>query len=97
MQIENESLFIFHAFFYVDLTHVRPIHPEAMKWAMEATGFVDIRLERILPVPAPARLDPVPEELRGEAGWDAIAGNVERLNSLLYGPQHYAAVGIKPT
>lgn len=91
-----ETLFIFAAFFYVDLTHVKPIHPEAMKWALEATGFVDARIERVLPVPQGARLDPVPEALRSAEGWAEVAANVDRLNNLLYGPQHYAAVATKP-
>ena len=91
-----ESLFVFSSFFYVDLTHVRPIHPEAMAWALGATGFADVRIERVLPVPEEARLQPVPEELRAEPQWSAMATNVERLNALLYGPQHFAAVATKP-
>ncbi len=91
-----ESLFVFSSFFYVDLTHVRPIHPEAMVWALDATGFVDVRIERLLPVPDEARLQPVPEEVRSDAAWAAMATNVERLNTLLYGPQHFAAVAVKP-
>ncbi len=91
-----ESLFVFSSFFYVDLTHVRPIHPEAMVWALDATGFVDVRIERLLPVPDDARLQPVPEAVRDEAPWAAMATNVERLNALLYGPQHFAAVAVKP-
>ena len=90
-----ESLFIFHAFFYVDLTHVKPIHPEALKWAMEAVGFAEVRLERILPVPDGTRLDDVPDDLRDQPGWSTVAANVERLNQLLYGPQHFAAVATK--
>ncbi|MGH9190524.1 MAG: class I SAM-dependent methyltransferase, partial [Acidimicrobiales bacterium] len=91
-----ESLFIFAAFFYVDLTHIKPIHPEAMRWAMEASGFRDVRIQRILPVPDGTRLEPVPAELAGEAGWSSLAANVDRLNDLLYGPQHYAAIATKP-
>ena len=91
-----ESLFVFSSFFYVDLTHVRPIHPEAMAWALGATGFVDVRIERVLPVPEEARLQPVPDGLRDDPAWSAMATNVDRLNTLLYGPQHFAAVAAKP-
>lgn len=91
-----ETLFIFAAFFYVDLTHIRPIHPEAMKWAMEASGFDDVRLERILPVPDGTRLESPPDELLDDKGWAAMATNIDRLNTLLYGPQHFAAIGTKP-
>jgi len=90
-----ESLFIFAAFFYVDLTHIRPIHPEAMRWALEATGFGDVRIQRILPVPDGTRLEALPEELATQPGWSSMAANVERLNNLLYGPQHFAAIATK--
>lgn len=91
-----ESLFIFHAFFYVDLTHVRPIHPEALKWLLEVTGFDDVRIERILPAPEGVALDQIPRELiDSEKVWHTLATNIVRLNALLYGPQHYAAFGTK--
>ncbi len=91
-----EALFIFAAFFYVDLTHIKPLHPEALRWALEVSGFVDVDIRRILPVPDGARLDPVPDELASDPGWSTMAGNVERLNNLLYGPQHFAAIARKP-
>ena len=91
-----ETLFIFAAFFYVDLTHIKPIHPEAMRWALEVTGFEGVRIHRILPVPDGTRLEPLPAELATGEGWSTIAANIDRLNALLYGPQHFAAVATKP-
>jgi SAM-dependent methyltransferase len=90
-----ESLFIFHSFFYVDLTHIRPIHPEAMRWAFETTGFTDVSIERVLPLPDGVRLDDIPEELHDDPAWFRMATNIVRLNAILYGPQHYVAVGYK--
>lgn len=92
-----ESLSIFASFFYVDLTHIKPIHPEAMVWALEATGFVNVHVDRVQPVPPSARLQELPGHLLDEPGWNVVAGNIERLNSMVYGPQHYAAVGRKGT
>lgn len=91
-----ESLSILASFFYVDLTHIKPIHPEALKWAFEAAGFAGLGIERIQPVPTGARLDEIPSQLAAQPGWDVVATNVSRLNKLLYGPQHYAVVGYKP-
>lgn len=91
-----ETLFIFSAFFYVDLTHVKPVHPEALRWAMEVTGFQDLQIQRILEVPPGHRLDELPASLASEPGWSTIATNISRLNTLLYGPQHYAAIARKP-
>jgi O-antigen chain-terminating methyltransferase len=91
-----EALFILATFFYVDLTHIKPIHPEALKWAFEACGFEDVRIERSQRVPDSARLTPVPEDLRTQPGWDVLAANTEMLNDLIYGYQHYAIVAHKP-
>jgi len=90
-----ECLFIFHSFFYVDLTHIRPIHPEAMRWAFETSGFTDVRIDRVLPLPDDVRLEEVPVDLHDDPTWLRMATNVVRLNALLYGPQHYVAVGYK--
>lgn len=92
-----ESLSIFASFFYVDLTHIKPVHPEAMVWALESAGFVGVKVERVQPVPAGARLDPLPDDLAGQDGWRTVAANTERLNALVYGPQHYAAIARKGT
>ena len=91
-----ETLFIFASFFYMDLTHIRPFHPEALQWALESTGFEDVRVERVEPVPEGTRLEPVAEELREEPGWSTVAANVDRLNQVLFGPQNYAAIGTRP-
>lgn len=91
-----ETLFIFSTFFYVDLTHIKPIHPEALKWAFEACGFDDVRVIYTQKVPESARLRALPEQLRGEPGWDVLAQNMDMLNDLIYGYQHYAVVGRKP-
>ena len=91
-----EALFIFATFFYVDLTHIKPIHPEALRWAFEACGFEDVRVVRSQKVPDAARLAPVPEDLRTQPGWDVLARNIDTLNDLIYGYQHYAVVARKP-
>jgi len=91
-----ETLSIFARFFYTDLTHVRPIHPDALRWAMEAVGFEGVRIERVLPVEEGVRLEPVPTGSGDREGWAAVAANVERLNGLLFGPQNFAAVATTP-
>lgn len=92
-----ESLSIFATFFYVDLTHTRPLHPEALVWAMESAGFVGVSVDRVQPVPPQARLEPLPDQLADAEGWRTVGANTERLNTLLYGPQHYAATARKAT
>src|SRR5205807_1440944 len=84
-----ESLYIFASFFYVDVSHTNPIHPEAFVFLLESAGFIDITIRRSEPVPAPQRLE-VPD------GPPELARNVARLNDLLYGPQQYAVIARKP-
>lgn len=91
-----ETLFIFSAFFYTDLTHVRPIHPEALRWACESAGFGDVQVIRSQPVPESARLAPLPDDVAAQPGWQTVARNTDMLNDLIFGPQHYAVVAHKP-
>ncbi len=91
-----ETLFIFASFFYMDPTHIKPLHPAALQWALEVSGFADVQVERVMPVPEGTRLEPVSEELRTEEGWSTLAANVDRLNEVLFGPQNFAAVATKP-
>lgn len=75
------------ASFYVDPTHMRPLHPQLLEFLMSARGFegVDVRyLHPSLPLKLPQESD------------DAIRGLqplVDQLNQLLFGAQDYAVLG----
>lgn len=91
---------IFASAFYVDLSHVKPIHPEAAVFVLEAAGFRDVEVRYLNPCPPEARLRPLEPEWymrRYELALiQAINDNLARLNDLLYGPQDYAVIGRKP-
>ena len=94
------SLTVFSGAFYVDLTHVKPIHPEAARFLLEAAGFHAVELRYVNPVPADGKLIPL-EPLwymrrYEEAFLGQINANLERLNQLLWGPQDYAVIGRRP-
>ena len=80
--------------FYLDPTHVRPVHPEFLRFATERCGFVQVGVEfanvaadaadaadagQELPLTTPQL-----RELVGHVDW------------ALFGPQDYAVFGIKP-
>ncbi len=70
--------------FWGDFTHQRPVLPASVAFLAEQTGFVDVRVVPLHPVPeAP---DPNPEP--HSAVWDRVHG-------LLYGPRDYALVAAK--
>jgi len=79
--------------FFLDPTHVRPVHPETLKFAMESAKFRHVELR----FSGPASYLQIPHlVLDGDS--DALQqfnSGIERLNELLYGYQDYAAVGWK--
>ncbi|HEY6001078.1 MAG TPA: class I SAM-dependent methyltransferase [bacterium] len=97
--INPTSLATFSGAFYLDLTHTRPVHPEALRFLLEATGFTAVELEFTSPIPDAMKLQPI-----DVAHWlrDAdrefvrlVNDNFGRLNGLVYGPQDYAAVATR--
>ncbi len=93
-------LTVFSGAFYVDLTHIKPIHPEAARFVLEAAGLRDVEVRYVNPYPPEAKLQPL-EPLwymrrYEEAFLRGINDNFGRLNDLLWGAQDYAVIGRKP-
>jgi len=87
-----------------DLTHVRPIHPETLKYLLQASGFQAPEIRYRSPYPEFARLQPVaiPEAARQPSGdWslldvaEAFNENVEKLNAKLFTHRDYAVVATR--
>jgi O-antigen chain-terminating methyltransferase len=89
--INPQCLSTFAGAFYLDLTHNKPIHPEAARFLWRWAGFGDVDILYLSPVPPEHRLQPLASG-GGEAA-DTFNRNVERLNSLLYSHLDYAVVG----
>jgi SAM-dependent methyltransferase len=94
------SLTVFAGPFYVDLTHIKPIHAEASRFVLDAAGFQDVELRFVNPYPFEQTLQPIktfwymrPYE---EEFLQALNENFARVNRILWGPQDYAVVGHKP-
>jgi O-antigen chain-terminating methyltransferase len=90
--VNPQCLTTFSGAFYLDLTHVKPIHPEAARFLWRWAGLGQVEIVYLSPYPPEHRLETYPEQ-EGLAG--AFNRNVERLNQLLYGYQDYAVVGRK--
>ncbi|HZD30093.1 MAG TPA: class I SAM-dependent methyltransferase [Candidatus Angelobacter sp.] len=77
--------------FFLDPTHVRPVHPETLKFAMESANFQNVVL--VFSSPVSDHFIP-PLEVDGEVrNLQEFNRQLEHLNELLYGNQDYAAVG----
>ncbi|MSQ15728.1 MAG: class I SAM-dependent methyltransferase [Dehalococcoidia bacterium] len=86
--------------FAIDLTHERPIHPETIKFLMESAGFTEVTVRYTSPVPEELRLQMLKTMDEGQPGrspaWvTTINGDLEKLNSMLFGYQDYAVIGRK--
>ena len=92
-----QCLLIFASFFYADLSHVQPIHPETMRFLMLSAGFRDVEIEFTNPVPKSQRLARIVES--GSGGSEPWVGelnrNLDKLNTVLFGYMDYAAIGRK--
>ena len=83
-----------------DLTHVRPLHPDTLRFLLQVSGFRDVRVQYSSPVDPLARLQRVPP---AEGGSDTavaeligtVNDNTERLNARLFGDQDFAVIGVK--
>ncbi|MBI4011869.1 MAG: class I SAM-dependent methyltransferase [Candidatus Rokubacteria bacterium] len=92
-------LTVFSGAFYVDLTHIRPIHPEAARFVLEAAGFRDVEVRYVNPCPPESKLQPLEPfwymRRYEEAFLQPLNDNFARLNELLWGAQDYAVIGRK--
>lgn len=109
--LETINVASWSAFFtsYIrDLTHVRPIHPDTLKFVVVASGFLDADIQLRAPLPESEKLAPAPPAARavdlritGDEGRALVAladtfdRNMERLNAQLYAPLDYAVVAWK--
>jgi O-antigen chain-terminating methyltransferase len=95
--INPESLIVFASAFYVDLGHLRPLHPLTLRFLAEKSAFKDVRVEYFSPPPEDAR--PTAIAPTGHALLDEVVGavneNFERLDRLVFGPQDYALIATR--
>lgn len=84
------SLYVHTHSFWLDPSHVRPIHPLYLEHLCVEAGFASVEIEYSSEVPEDERLEPVPDD--GSETAAATNRNIERLNDALFGPQDYAVV-----
>lgn len=88
--------FAFFESYIRDITHVRAIHPETLKYLLVASGFQQLDIRYRSPYPEHEKLQPIgAQALLGDAV-NTLNANVERLNGLLFTWLDYAAIGRRP-
>jgi SAM-dependent methyltransferase len=90
--------FAFFESYIRDLTHVRPVHPDTLKYLLIATGFQHVDIRYRVPYPESDKLQQVAAASRQRASGfedlvDTVNENVEKINRLLFTYMDYAAIG----
>jgi SAM-dependent methyltransferase len=84
-----------------DLTHQRPLHPETLRYLVEASGFTSVDVQYRQPVTDDDRLDRVALPAMSTAGGDsarlaelatALNAHADKLNRRLFSSMDYAVV-----
>jgi len=88
--VNTRTLYGLLEVFLRDLSHEKPLHPETLSFLVAAAGFGDVRVELKSAVEASTKLQPVPAEGLPPRAAGILNENLERLNSVLFGPQEYA-------
>jgi len=99
--INPTSLHALSNSFLMDPTHVRPIHPETLKFVLESSGFWRMQVRYLSPVPMENRLLAFPEHTKlrsvDEEAVSLLNHNIEVVNHSLFGYQDYAVIAWKPS
>jgi SAM-dependent methyltransferase len=95
--------FAFFESYLRDVTHVRPIHPDTMKFLLTAGGFQQVTIRWMAPYPEQGKLEPVAIPDRPVTGADPLLelaetfnANVDKLNGLIFTYLDYAAIAVRP-
>jgi SAM-dependent methyltransferase len=83
--------FAFFESYVRDITHVRPLHPDTLKFLLQASGFGGVEIRYQAPYPEHHKLQRVAPAALGDTA-ETLNANVDKLNSLLFTYLDYAAI-----
>ncbi len=86
--------------FYTDMSHIRPVHPEAARFMLQMVGFQQVELKFLAPFSPAEQLKPILDEaiappVTDRHLFERVQGNFEKLNDLMFGYQDFAVIGRK--
>lgn len=92
-------LSVFAKSFYMDMSHIKPVHPATIKFLLESVGFRDVKFEFFSPHTDNEKLNKimVTDKMEDEekARIEVMNRNIDMLNGLLFGYQDYAVIAKK--
>jgi 2-polyprenyl-3-methyl-5-hydroxy-6-metoxy-1,4-benzoquinol methylase len=90
--VNPQSLYVFARSFYLDPTHVRPVHPAYLEFLFREAGFSSVEVDWRNP---PRDLDVLHEVPGDDPATRQVNANIATLNSLLFAPQDYAVIATR--
>jgi O-antigen chain-terminating methyltransferase len=84
-----------------DLTHQRPLHPDTLRYLVQACGFTGVDVQFRAPVGAADRLERIGDDpaIAAQPALAALAAaldaNADKLNARLFSSTDYAIVAIR--
>jgi SAM-dependent methyltransferase len=87
--INPECVFALVRNFYLDPTHIRPVHPELLKFLLQSKGFRDVQLSFSGPVEGKYLENP---SWAGDPKLQEMGRTLANLNNFVFGFQDYAAI-----
>jgi 2-polyprenyl-3-methyl-5-hydroxy-6-metoxy-1,4-benzoquinol methylase len=88
--------FAFFESYIRDITHVRPLHPDTLKFLLVATGFQQIDIRYSAPYPQHEKLQPIAAAPGLTDAAETLNANADKINRLLFTYLDYAAIGRRP-
>lgn len=93
METQNpRTLAIYNGGFYIDPTHVKPVHPLTLEFLCKALGFSDVHIHYFSPLPDEYKFPHIVGEIDNIS---EVNSAIDRLNDTLYGFQDYVVVAVK--
>jgi len=89
--INPTSVFALVQIYYLDLSHEKPIHPQALKFLLENAGFEDVEIK----LSSELQQEKLQELPSADERSTILNRNVDKLNELLYSAPNYAVIGQK--
>ena len=87
------SLAIYTNAFYIDPSHVKPVHPLTMKYLLEKAGFREVQIRY---TENSRQEGGIPQFLKGEiSNYQDFNQAIDYLNRILFGSQDYAVIAKK--
>jgi SAM-dependent methyltransferase len=87
-----QSLYVYARAFWIDPTHVRPVHPVYLDFALRQTGFTAPVFEWLVPPSADEQLLEIDADIPGAERHNE---NVRRLNQLVFAAQNYRVLAAR--